>query len=273
MNSAGKYLPKKTHIVLKRPLKAYGQDEWVKEMPLRVTSGIPITLRNTAPGVTNLDVGETTLAGTVVAKPTTCDPPIDPVIQQQTEWCWAACVEMGLTHYHLHQPQCTIVDTKRTIVKDVNDPAATAASSCCDNALVFDKETCNVEFIDDVWDKFHIEATQRGTPSSASQKVTFKTIQAEIAANRPVEVALSWNSTAGGGGHAVLIVGWTTINGADALLVNDPLPTSKRRLVLGQLGLILMSELEIASGFGSWERTWTDIKPKTNGPQGGFNNG
>jgi hypothetical protein len=243
-------------------------------MSLRVTNGIPIIPRSTAPetgppGVVNLDLSEVAFAGPVIPEPTTCQPPIASVIQQQTEWCWAACVEMGLTHYQLHQNQCAIVDKKREVAKTVSSP-----SNCCGHEPTFDLETCNISDIDDVWGKFDIEATLRGTPESTSEseRVTFEMIQEEITASRPVEVAIRWNINRPGG-HAVLIVGWTTIDGKPAVVVNDPLQPSERRLRLGQTGTILLSELVIASGYGEWEKTWTGIRKKNAGPQPGGNNG
>jgi hypothetical protein len=234
-------------------------------MPLRVTNGIPITPKPPAPetgpsGAVLFDLSNMAPANATTTAPTTVPVTlgIGPVVQQQSEWCWAACVEMVLTHYQIHAAQCAIVDKKRSFAATVNG----APGPCCGNEARFQLETCNVDDIDDVWGKFGLTATPRGNPQSG--EVTFQMIKDEIDARRPVEVAIRWHLDRPGG-HAVLIVGWTTVNGQEAVLVNDPLPTAKMLLDLkGQSGTITMSDLQKASGHGTWEKTWIEIQPGGN---------
>lgn len=235
-------------------------------MPLRVTNRIPLIPRPAVPeasppGAVLFDLSGINLANNITPPAVPNNLKIRPVIQQQSEWCWAACVEMVLTHYQRHERQCAIVERKRSFAPTVNVNGAPVPS--CGNEARFALETCNVEHVDDVWGRFNIRATLLGAPQTAAERGTFfQMIQAEIAANRPVEVAIDWHENRGGG-HAILIVGWTTIDGRAAVLVNDPLPTSLLGIT-GQSGTIVLTELQRAFGHGVWRQTWRGLAPEVN---------
>jgi hypothetical protein len=236
-------------------------------MPLRVTKGIPIIPKPPASESGALVLGSPTpneeaLAEAAPPMPTSQDLKIAPVIQKQSQWCWAACVEMVLTHYQNHREQCAIVDEKRSINHSVN----ISLSPVCGNEDSFALEACNIQDVDDVWGRFHIHAALHDAPHDAPQsgQVDFPTIQGEIGQRRPVEVGIRWHEDLGGG-HAVLIVGWTTVGGEDAVLVNDPLPTSLLGIgSKGQSGKLVLTELQLAFGHGTWSQTWTGLAPEDN---------
>jgi hypothetical protein len=232
-------------------------------MPLRVTKGIPIIPKAPASGpeatvLENPTPNEEALAEAAPPAPTSQDLKIAPVTQKQSQWCWAACVEMVLTHYQNHQKQCAIVDVKRSLNHSVN----ISSSPACGNESSFALEACNIQDVDDVWRLFNIHAALHDAPQSG--QVSFPTIQEEIGQRRPVEVGIKWHKDLGGG-HAVLIVGWTKVGGKDAVLVNDPLPTSLLGIgSKGQSGKLVLTELQLAFGHGTWSQTWTGLAPEDN---------
>jgi hypothetical protein len=84
-------------------------------------------------------------------------------------------------------------------------------------------------------------------------------IKAEIAANRPIQVGILWDEHEGGGGHAILIKGWTQTV-PEALLIDDPLRESlvgTSRFVSGQA---THEDLVDALGHGIWRYTWTNLQ-------------
>jgi hypothetical protein len=217
-------------------------------MPLRVSEGIPISPEGGVSG----DMPGPPLLGDKLDIP--------PVVQQQSQWCWAACAEMVLTHYALHKDQCAIVAEKLALSDD-------SPHDCCgDNEVNFALVACENVLVDDVWRRLHIKSDLKadGVPplDAPLGRVDFATIQDEIKNKRPIEVGIQWHIDRGGG-HAVLIIGWTEKDGKPAVVVNDPLPTSLLG-VNGQSGTLLLSELKKAFGHGKWIHTWTGLAPEEN---------
>lgn len=234
-------------------------------MPLRITKGIPIPTKGSAsgagaPGPNNFAPDGTLPTGANAPEPVTCTPPIEAVVQKQSEWCWAACVEMVLSHYNRHQDQCAVVAAKLTL-------ADNQQHDCCgDNERNFELVACENLLMDDVWRRFDFKTdlkTDGVHPLDVPlDQLEFSKIQEEINNNRPVEVGIKWHVDRGGG-HAILIVGWVVKDGEPAVLVNDPLPTSLLG-VHGQSGTLTLSELKKAFGHGKWIHSWTGLVPKDN---------
>ena len=219
-------------------------------MPLRVSEGIPITPK--ADGS-----GDVFMPG---PPPPGKKLDIAPVVQRQSQWCWAACVEMVLTHNGLHKDQCAIVAEKLELADKL-------PHDCCGPAEVdFALVACENVLVDDVWRHFNMKSDLQADGATPLDeplgRVEFDRIQEEIKNNRPVEVGIRWHIDHQGGGHAVLIVGWTEKDGKPAVLVNDPLPTSMLGVEKGQSGTLLLSELKKAFGNGKWVHTWTGLEPK-----------
>lgn len=152
-------------------------------------------------------------------------------------WCWAACVQMVLEHNDQPMSQCEIVRIK------LNDPDSTCAE--------LKNESCEAPDMEPTWVDCGITNVQ-----PRNGRITFETIQDEIAANRPIQVGILWNK---GGGHAVLIKGWAETNPV-ALLIDDPL----RRSSVGEskfgTGRATYEDLTAALGHGRWRYTWTNLE-------------
>lgn len=225
-------------------------------MPLRIDRGIPIT--PAGGGSQPLAFGPLTAdAGPMSAEPTSLTEPheleIEPVRQRRAMWCWAACVQMVLNYYERHEEQCAIVDRKRRL-------EGPHEQTVCGNERRFGQEGCHKSRVDDVWRAFNIQLPE--TPDDQPAGVVgFDKIKEEIDVHKsPVEVALHWNEEIGGGGHVVLIKGWANVDGKDVVIVNDPLASG--RLVSGHEGRVTFEELGSAFGNGSWEHTWTNLRPE-----------
>ncbi|MEM7725857.1 MAG: papain-like cysteine protease family protein [Cyanobacteria bacterium P01_A01_bin.45] len=155
------------------------------------------------------------------------------IIQEQSEWCWAACIQMVLKYVDNSDSttQCKIVSQGLGI------------SGCCNN---LSSSICNkplqVPKVKEEWEK-------NGFSSIYNEfAIQFPTVVNEINQGRPIEIGWKYN---GPGGHALLIVGYDKNN--EKLFVNDP------RLD-GYRGYVDYSEVVSAFGEGSWEWTWTGIK-------------
>jgi hypothetical protein len=222
-------------------------------MPLSIDNGITITPRPDAPET--VTPGELLLpldGGVPVAgQPKVLS--IAPVRQAQRKWCWAACVEMLLNHFQRHQDQCSIVGRKRDEV---------LPEVCCGvNEADFENEGCEPLVMRDVWMKFNISAEAHLATNGTPGRLTFDEIKTEINAERPVEVGIKWNDDIGGG-HAVIIKGWDSINGEDAVWVNDPWPQSKLSFQ-GIEGKVRLDELRRANNNGKWLHTWAKFADLT----------
>ena len=83
-------------------------------------------------------------------------------------------------------------------------------------------------------------------------------IKAEIALGRPIQVGILWDEDEGGGGHAVLVKGWTQTD-PEALLIDDPLRESTVGESRFGSGLATHRDLRDANGHGRWRYTWTNL--------------
>jgi hypothetical protein len=228
-------------------------------MPLRITNGIPIIPKAQAPeslahGLAPLALGAALLAEGTGSLADSHELSIAPVIQKQSQWCWAACVEMVLTYYQRPAEQCAVVAAKLGI-------EGQPGTLVCGHDGQFALAACDHKTMDDVWRAFQIksQALPNGDPL---MQVPFETIKEEIDGHkRPLEIGLKWDPEHGDGGHAILVKGWTSVGGEDAVLVNDPLPSS-RLGIIGHEGAITIEELKDAFGYGSWAFTWPGLEPE-----------
>ena len=153
--------------------------------------------------------------------------------QEQTEWCWAACMQMVLQANGTKVTQCALAN------------AALALTGCCEHPS---SSLCNkplpVFSISAEWARFHHRAT------FVDASVPFKTVISEIRDNNnPVEVGLKWAMNRGG--HAVLIVGYSEADAEDVIVL-DPMEGERA---------ITYNELVKAYNRGEWRWSWTGVKP------------
>ena len=155
------------------------------------------------------------------------------IIQEQTQWCWATCMQMVL---RLFDPgdvtkQCGFAN------------AAFGMSGCC---TAPSSSLCNqplpIISISPEYQKYNYRSTYHGAA------VEFASLQGELDNGCVVEIGLRWTQ---GGGHAVLIVGYVVDDTGRHLVINDPW--------LGRI-VVLFEELLTAYGKGQWGWTWTGIR-------------
>jgi len=158
--------------------------------------------------------------------------PVPMIKQEQTQWCWAGCADMGLDYYgNAGIRQCDLANW----AFGLSGCCSTPSSSLCNQGLPDAK-------ISQLWTAYGIQN------SYTASSVPFATLQSENNANRPVEVAYSWN---GGGGHVAIVRGWDQNATGPFLLVNDPAYGS---------GGVYYSNLLTAYGLGVWDATWTGLR-------------
>lgn len=201
-------------------------------MTLRSITPRAIKVEN--PGDTALDIPALRLAGPSLGGDTRPSRRTRSLLikQSQTEWCWAACIQMLMSNrFGSYPAQCTMAGHAFL-------PLA-PESGCSDPQRInFPLPVGRVAQ----------ELARWGMSSqSQSRPVSFQSLVSEISANRPVKIGLLWN---GNGGHAVLVVGWDQSSQGRFLILHDPQRGA---------GSVWYEDLMTAYGLGNWSWTWTNI--------------
>jgi Papain-like cysteine protease AvrRpt2 len=129
------------------------------------------------------------------------------------------------------------------------DPCCqTPSSKACD-------KPCNVSQVVQIYNQWKLYG-----PVHSAQQVPFATgqipsLESEIRAGRPVEVA--WRYSGSHAGHLVLVCGWEQYNQRQFVMIHDPDPKQQ------QSGLIPVrmdyQDLQTARGSGTWCGTWRGL--------------
>jgi hypothetical protein len=175
---------------------------------------------------------------------------ISPVVQQESQWCWAACVEMVMAFLGSPQDQCQAV---------TGLPGRPPGDPCSDPAS-FQLIGCSILKMADVWKSVGVNSKLiLGTDDEELPALEFDKLKTEINEKRPVEVGLSWHG--GRGGHAMIVKGYGQIGGRDSVWINDPLGASTKfgSDLKGGEGQILFKDLMEANGYGAWVCSWTTL--------------
>lgn len=123
--------------------------------------------------------------------------------QLQSNWCWAACIQMVQNYYYPAQPvvyQCGIVNG----VLGRNDCCGNPCPGACNVPLLFASMPAALQAYGLLY------AWYNGA-------LPLNSVQLSILNNRVVEAGLVWTA---GGGHFILVIGYDTAN--TNVLVNDP---------------------------------------------------
>jgi len=156
------------------------------------------------------------------------------ITQEQSEWCWAACAQMVLRYYG------------NSSVRQCDLAAKLFGQGCCeDPGSTLCNQPAQVQDIAGIYSDWG----RPSKPKYVSSSVPFSTLQAELNAQRPVEVGFIWNK---GTGHQAIVCGWGVDSTGPLLLVNDPDPR-------WGTGAIYYTNLVLAYGAGSWQHTWISI--------------
>lgn len=187
-------------------------------MPLRVINGKDIVA---APALAAFALG----GATTVAN-------IPWLKQEQTQWCWATAMQMVFQKYDdLTIQQCDLSN------------AAFGNTGCCTTPS---SSLCNqplpVIRISPEWGKYSFSAV------FVNGSIEFSDLQNDINNDCPVEIGFKWR---GGGGHAVLAVGWDIIDSVPQVFIHDPWR--------GNL-TIPYEKVKAAYGEGDWKWSWRNIK-------------
>ena len=158
------------------------------------------------------------------------------IAQEQSNWCWAACVEMVLRYYgELAVQQCELANE------------LFSRSECCSEPSSPDcNKPCEIENILKLYSRKHIHSKY------VDKNVPFSTLQSEIDADRPVEVAFYQRRKQKG--HLVIIRGWYITEAEKFVHVNDPKDSD------GASRIVAYSELLDAYEEGKWMHTWLEIQ-------------
>jgi Papain-like cysteine protease AvrRpt2 len=155
--------------------------------------------------------------------------------QHESEWCWAACLEMILKSRWSDAPsQCELAGD----AFDVEGCCRSPADRLCNRPLP-------------VW-RIAGELANYGIPYVFHEsRVSEERLVEEVTRNRPVLLGLQFDWSDGGtSGHAVLVVGWDENQDGRFLIVHDP---------ARGIGSDWYEDLSSAYGRGRWYCTWTGL--------------
>ncbi|MBC8090196.1 MAG: hypothetical protein H7Z40_23300 [Phycisphaerae bacterium] len=147
--------------------------------------------------------------------------------QTQTNWCWAA-TSTSVSRYYWNGSswtQCRVANGELGF------------SNCC-NSMV--PTACNVP-----WFLDRALTRTRNFLSIVSGTITFQQVRTEINAGRPVGARIGWS---GGGGHFMVIYGYSTVDGVNYLDIDDP--------IYGKSHLTMADFTSDYQGSGSWTHTY-----------------
>jgi hypothetical protein len=157
--------------------------------------------------------------------------------QEQPNWCWAACAEMILRYYDGSSVrQCELANELFGETECCSKPTSPGCNRPCkkqDVSKLYSSKNIYSKLVEGV--------------------VPFSKLQSEIDADRPVEVAYSWNDRRETG-HLVIVRGWRIDGKEEFVYVNDPgdSPSEER--------IVAYPELLAAYGKGNWVCTWIEIR-------------
>lgn len=147
-------------------------------------------------------------------------------LQTQSNWCWAATAN-SVSHYFWRWStwsQCRIAN------------AELGHTDCCHTPV---PSECNVPwYLDRALTRTHNFVSIQG-PASFSQ------VRAEINAGRPVGARIGWS---GGGGHFMVIYGYSLIAGNEFFDIDDP--------IYGKSHIPVSEFASSYQGSGSWTHTY-----------------
>ena len=185
-------------------------------MPIGVKTGKPIDFSAPIPTVKIIDVPQ--------------------IAQEQTNWCWAACIEMVLCYY----------GTSAVLQCELANELFSRSDCCSEPSNPECNKPCEIEDISNLYARRNIQS------QFVDENVPFATLQSEIDAARPVEIVFYQRREQRG--HLVIVRGWHTIEAEEFVHVNDPKDST------GASGIVAYSELLDAYGEGKWFYTWLDIQ-------------
>jgi len=146
------------------------------------------------------------------------------VVPQETNmWCWAASAQMVMAFHGENVTQCTQANRRFGF------------SDCCNNQV---PNHC----VQGGWPEFYKYGfTYSETTNSA---LSWQQVNTEIDANRPVAFSWHWD---GGGGHMMVLRGYSTLNGVRYVAIHDPWPPK-----IGDSKSIPYSAYVSGSGYTHW---------------------
>ena len=146
--------------------------------------------------------------------------------QTQTNWCWAATATSVSHFYWLWSTwtQCKVANGEL------------GRSDCCSASV---PSACNVPWYLDR------ALTRTKNFVSIMGQATFQQVRDEIDAGRPVGARIGWS---GGGGHFMVIYGYSVVAGVDYFDIDDP--------IYGKSHLTASDFASSYQGSGSWTHTY-----------------
>ncbi len=152
--------------------------------------------------------------------------PFNMQMQTQSNWCWAATAT-SVSHYFWRWStwtQCRVAN------------AELGQTDCCQNPV---PAHCNVPWYLDR------ALTRTRNFVSITGPVGFEQVRSEINAGRPVGARIGWS---GGGGHFMVIYGYSTIGGGEFFDIDDP--------IYGKSHIPVSEFSSSYQGTGSWTHTY-----------------
>ena len=146
--------------------------------------------------------------------------------QTQSNWCWAATAT-SVSHFYWflsNWTQCLVANAELQL------------NGCCNTPV---PGACNVPWF------LNSALTRTNNFVSITGQITFQQVKAEIDAGRPVGARIGWN---GGGGHFMVIYGYSSIAGTEYFDIDDP--------IYGKSHLTVADFSSNYQGSGTWTHSY-----------------
>lgn len=142
------------------------------------------------------------------------------LIQEHSEWCWAASSASILTWLGTPVRSCDVVNAVRNITYACGNTTFAWADAAANGPI---------EALYGPAPSVSALMGNYGHPGTGrASALTFAQVQAEINAGRPFFVNWAWST---GGAHILAGVGWDTTSGEEEMIIMDPWPNEGIKLV------------------------------------------
>lgn len=158
--------------------------------------------------------------------------------QQTNMWCWAASGEMIMTYLGKAVAQCAEANQLFGMKNCCNSPTP---SACAKGGWP-------------QWPAWGFSASD----TTWGKALTFAQLKGQIDSNKPVGFSWGWT---GGGGHYMVVRGYTLIGTSQYVIINDPWPWNPNKLKGGGTRTISYAEyVSVAGNHVHWKDQYNITK-------------
>ena len=161
--------------------------------------------------------------------------------QDETNWCWAACVEMVLKHHHIStEEQCKIAKKGLLLAAQI-----AADQNCCPAPHTTGiPARCNKTLLDgEITRLWQLPEYSQLSVVHQDGKLKKQVLQDMLSHKCQVQLGYDQTNT----GHVIIAFGWTEVEGELCFLTHDPLNNPRA---------VVNASVIARNHSGFWNATW-----------------